>query len=140
MSYIGYDGTGVFTQTGGTNTISYDLNLGVNSGSTGTYFLNGGTLNVDDIVSGAGTSSLLIDGGTLILGGGTSGTIDVDFFYVGGAFGSNGDFTLNSGQTLYTTRELIGNMGTGVFTQTGGLNTTNFISSAITPAPAARIT
>ena len=43
-AYIGYAGTGTFTQTGGTNTVSNTLTLAANSGSSGTYALSGGSL------------------------------------------------------------------------------------------------
>ena len=49
--YVGYEGAGTFTQTGGTNTITSDLHLGYNSGASGTYNLSGGTLS-----AGNGTS------------------------------------------------------------------------------------
>ena len=44
--YIGYYGTGTFTQTGGTNTVYGNLDLGYNAGSSGSYTLGGGTLSV----------------------------------------------------------------------------------------------
>jgi T5SS/PEP-CTERM-associated repeat protein len=54
--YVGYSGTGIFNQTGGTNTIGGFLNrlyLGYNAGSTGTYTISGGTLTVgNDLVVG----------------------------------------------------------------------------------------
>ena len=40
-AFVGYSGTGSFTQSGGTNTISDYLYLGYNSGSSGTYSLSG---------------------------------------------------------------------------------------------------
>ena len=40
--YVGYSGTGTFTQSGGTNSVSYgSLYLGYNAGSSGTYSLSG---------------------------------------------------------------------------------------------------
>ena len=42
--YIGGSG-GIFTQTGGTNSVSNYLCLGYTSGSNGTYTLTGGTLS-----------------------------------------------------------------------------------------------
>ena len=39
--YIGYSGTGTFSQSGGTNSATY-LQLGVNAGAAGTYNLSGG--------------------------------------------------------------------------------------------------
>ena len=37
--YIGFSGSGAFTQSGGTNTVSNTLTLAANSGSSGTYNL-----------------------------------------------------------------------------------------------------
>ena len=42
--YVGYSGTGTFTQTGGTHTIAAALYLGANAGSSGTYNLSGSGL------------------------------------------------------------------------------------------------
>ena len=39
--YVGYAGTGVFAQSDGANTVSSNLFLGYNSGSSGTYILSG---------------------------------------------------------------------------------------------------
>ena len=43
---IGVEGTGTFTQTGGTHTVYGALDLGDNSGSQGAYTLSGGTLGL----------------------------------------------------------------------------------------------
>ena len=45
--YVGYSGTGSFTQTGGTNNANgnSDLYLGSNAGSSGAYFLGNGLLS-----------------------------------------------------------------------------------------------
>ena len=42
--YVGYSGTGTFTQSGGTNAIANALYLGYNAGSSGTYNLSGSGL------------------------------------------------------------------------------------------------
>ena len=49
--YIGDGGTGTFTQTGGTHTVSGSLTLG----NSGTYCLYGGSLNVTGTIAGPGT-------------------------------------------------------------------------------------
>ncbi len=67
---IGYSGSGAFTQTGGTNTISSALYLGNNAGSSGTYNLFGGLLVVPSIIQGSGSGALNFTGGTLT--GGTA--------------------------------------------------------------------
>ncbi|NGX38005.1 MAG: hypothetical protein K1000chlam2_01174, partial [Chlamydiae bacterium] len=77
--------TGTFTQTGGTNTVGSDLNLANQSGSAGTYRLSGGALNVTgNITSGSGTSKLMIDGGSLTVGGGSINVKAFDAGYVDG--------------------------------------------------------
>jgi hypothetical protein len=61
---IGYYGSGTFTQTGGTHTVSSDLYLGGDSsGSTGTYSLSGGTLSAGSVELGRrGAGRLDLDG------------------------------------------------------------------------------
>ncbi|MCZ2154791.1 MAG: hypothetical protein LC114_12960 [Bryobacterales bacterium] len=39
--YAGYNGIGYYTQTAGTNTVAGNMHVSTNSGSTGTYTLNG---------------------------------------------------------------------------------------------------
>ena len=53
-AFIGYSGSGAFTQTGGTN--SSTLYLAYNPGSTGSYTLSGGQLSGSEYV-GAGTAA-----------------------------------------------------------------------------------
>ncbi len=79
--WVGNKGTGSYVHDAGREVrVSKNLTLGVNSGSKGTYKLSDGTLTVsENIVGGAGTSTFIIDGGTLNL----SGEINVDNFYVG---------------------------------------------------------
>jgi hypothetical protein len=116
---IGYSGTGSFTQTGGTHTVS-SITLGLNTGSNGTYNLDGGMLNVGNILNGSGTDTFNLDGGTLNL---TGSVIGVDTFRVGNASGSNGNFILGGGKALAVSSEFIGVSGTGSLTQTGGMHT-----------------
>ncbi len=130
--------TGSITQSGGTNTVSSNLILGSslfipgNSHlgphfliGTGNYTLSGGSLNVGGNIVNGGNSSLTIDGGTLSVGGG-NGSINVTNFTVGDAAGS-GSYTL-SGGSLTAVNEIIGNNGTGTFTQSGGTNTVGALS------------
>ena len=63
--YVGNDGAGVFTQTGGTNQVTTTLYLGSNAGSNGTYYLDGGLLIVPAITMGSGASTFSFGGGTL---------------------------------------------------------------------------
>ena len=62
--YIGYSGTGTFSQSGGTNSATY-LQLGVNAGATGTYNLGGGQLLAsNESVGNSGTGAFTQTGGT----------------------------------------------------------------------------
>jgi autotransporter-associated beta strand protein len=63
--YIGYTGTGIFSQTGGTNHIYGELYLCTNPGSIGTYNLNGGTLILYSLSQGSDTTVFNFGGGTL---------------------------------------------------------------------------
>ena len=61
---VGYNGTGSFTQSSGTDTV-YALNLGYAASGNGTYNLNGGTLIVSAISGGPGAAAFNFNGGTL---------------------------------------------------------------------------
>jgi fibronectin-binding autotransporter adhesin len=65
QEYVGESGAGVFTQTGGINTVSGNLYLGYNVGGNGTYNLNGGTLVLQSVGTGSGTAAFNFGGGTL---------------------------------------------------------------------------
>jgi hypothetical protein len=117
---VGGSGAGTFNQTGGTNTVTNNLYLGLDSGGNGTYTLSGGTLDVkDSIWTGAGIGIVNIDGGTL-----TSNwkSINVSTFNVGFSGLSNGSFLMDS-KSLQSNYQTVGGSGTGAFTQTGGSNT-----------------
>lgn len=122
---IGNNGTGTFTQSGGTHTVSNNLTLGNNAGSNGAYNLNGGTLTVGSIVNGAGTGTLNIDGGTLNL---TGASIDVDYFNVGNI--GSGIFTLTGGTHNAGTGMVLGNNAgsNGTYNLNGGTLNASSIS------------
>ena len=66
---IGLSGTGTFAQNGGSFTAKgIGLVLGYYAGSSGTYSLNGGTLNVGEVSGDSGTSTFHFNGGTLQAG------------------------------------------------------------------------
>ena len=93
------------------------MTIGDTSGRTATLQLRDGTLRVDgEILNGAGTSKLLLQGGNVNL----SGSIAVDEFRVGN--GANGsDFAMSFGNDV--TAETVMQVGggrNGTFTQTGG--------------------
>jgi len=130
--YIGYSGTGSFTQTGGTHTIFGSLYLGYNAGSSGTYELSGtGVLctatdafsHVEHI-GWSGTGAFIQTGGSHTL----SGPMFVGGFFVGGS----GTYTLSSGELNAKSSEGIGGNGAGTFIQTGGTNT---VGGSLTVGP-----
>ena len=63
--YVGYSGTGLLTQTGGSVTIGGTLSLGAGSTGNGTYNLNGGMLILKSLSGGSGTAAFNFGGGTL---------------------------------------------------------------------------
>lgn len=126
--YIGNYNTGLFTQLGGTNTISGNLYLGYNTGSNGTYNLNGGTLVLHSISKGSGIAAFNFGGGTLqansnfsttlpmtLTGNGGNANVDTAGYtvtYSGQLSGSGGLNKLGSGNLSLT----------GINTYTGGTN------------------
>ena len=119
---VGYSGMGTFTQSGGTNSCLY-LSIGTTAGSpggSGTYSLNNGYLSVNQAngytrlaVGDSGSGLFLQTGGTvscgdLALGNGSSGI---------------GSYSLTGGYLAVANNENVGWLGTGTFTQSGGINT-----------------
>ena len=144
---VGDAGTGVFNQGGGNLDLfsaGVTLTLGVQSGSSGTYNLTGGTLEDDLIVGQQGTGvfnnsggvhtvngNLLVGdlaggNGTYTLSGGGNLTLNTTGgqIILGDAVGATGTFNYNtptlgavtfgSGQSI-----LVGNYGNGTFNQDG---------------------
>jgi T5SS/PEP-CTERM-associated repeat protein len=88
--------------------------------STGTYTLNGGTFTApqSEFIGYGGAGTFNQNGGTNTIGVGSIGA-----FYLAGLANSSGTYNLNAGQLLSSKSEKIGEAGTGLFTQTGGINT-----------------
>ncbi len=122
--YIGADGgSGSFTQSGGTHTVTNGLWLGsdyfiTGTGGTGSYNLSGGSLQVNGPEyigdSNSGSGSFTQTGGThtvasLYLGSDSLGT----------GFPGTGSYNLTGG-SLSAGYESIGDFGSGAFTQSGG--------------------
>ncbi len=118
--YIGYTGTGTFTQSGGTNTLS-----GVNAGSlylgrfgsgNGTYNLSGtGVLSANwESIGEVGTGEFNHSGGTNDI---------FSSLVLGQTAAAHGTYNLSDTGELLVWREYIGYDGTGTFTQNGGTNT-----------------
>ena len=118
VSYVGSGGTGQFTQSGGTDTLSGapGLFLGALASGSGTYTLSAGFLSTQgEEVGYSGGGSFVQSGGTNTIGAGY-------FLYLGYNSSGHGTYNLNSG-TLSASYEYVGVSGTATFTQTGGINT-----------------
>jgi outer membrane autotransporter protein len=107
-------GIGVFNQSGGTNTVTYDLILGYRSGSSGTYNLSGGSLL-------SGSETIGYQGLGIFNQSGGSNTVTEDLI-LGDWTAGSGTYNL-SGGSLAARSEIIGSFGSGVFNQSGGTNT-----------------
>lgn len=120
---IGTDGTGHFEQSGGTFQLGGALYLGDQSTGHGIYNMIGG-----DIVAGPNGA------GDIVLGewGGTGefnqsgGTVHINNLTLARQDGSTGYYVLSgdpsSSVTLVTANTFVGNRGTGIFTQSGGIH------------------
>jgi hypothetical protein len=137
--YDGVLGAGVFNQTGGVHTINGATALYIGSGSgggSGTFTLSGGTLilansNAAVYVGYTEPGSFFQSGGThtcsyLALGTGASPSPAT-------ATLGTGAYALTGGTLNATVSEDIGQVYTGTFTQTAGLNHTRDLIIADTP-------
>ena len=114
---VGNTGVGTLNQSGGTLTASNFLELGVNSGSNGTYTLSGNAIlmSAEAALSFSGVSVFTQSGGTYTVS---------DVLTLGYNPGGNATYNLQAGG-LSTGRTYVGNYSTGLFAQTGGTFTTN---------------
>ncbi|NLX24293.1 MAG: hypothetical protein GXY55_21805 [Phycisphaerae bacterium] len=122
--YIGYSGTGLFTQNGGMNTIAYpganttagELTLGYWWPSQGTYEMKGGELTVHyRICAGLYGRGIFIH-----RGGKVSTTYDSGAVRLGYLTNSEGTYELSGDGELATVLLTAGKGGKGKFIQTGG--------------------
>ncbi len=111
--YVGFEGNGAFTQSGGANVVSTDLNLGYSSGASGAYNLSGGSLAVSGALNLAGVSGA---SGTFNLSGTGSlaaGTVNLNaggtFSQTGGALNAT---TFNQQGGSVTAASSLENLGT----------------------------
>jgi fibronectin-binding autotransporter adhesin len=117
---LGMYGTGIFNQSGGTNTIG-TVEIGAQAGSAGTFTLSGtGALSAtDEEVIGTGANGVFNQtGGTNTVG---------NYFYLGYEPGIVGTYTLSGTGILNLTNllnESIGFNGVGHFNQSGGTQNT----------------
>jgi T5SS/PEP-CTERM-associated repeat protein len=114
--------TGTFSQDGGTNTLTNNGGLDVDSvaGSPGisSYDLKAGQLSSNfEQIGGDGKAEFTQSGGTNTIAG------PLGFLVLGLGQNSNGTYELNNGSLSVSGTETVGNSGTGTFTQDGGTNT-----------------
>jgi len=115
--YVGDSGTGAFTQSGGTNTVTRSLYLGTWAGASGTYALSAGSLAAGfEWVGTNGTGAFTQSGGTNTV---------ASTLYLGSNSTASGSYALSAGD-LAAGSETVGSSGTGAFTQSGGTNTVDF--------------
>jgi len=108
--YVGYIGTGVFSLSGGTNSVT-TLMISYTDGD-GTYNLSGtGTLSANIIALGFGGSGTFNH---------SAGSNTVNTLYVGY---SSAAYNLSGTGNLSVTDEIIGFSGSGTFSQYGGVHT-----------------
>jgi hypothetical protein len=118
--YVGYEGNGTFTQTGGINTIGggFSLLVGTYAPAVGAYNLSGAaTLAVSggEYIGYASAATFTQSGGNNLI---TASSLLV------GAYAGNATYTLSAGNLSDSGGEYIGySGGNGAFTQTGGTNT-----------------
>ena len=110
---IGFMGIGLFTQSGGRNSVSTYLNVGNGSGYYETYNMQGGTLV-------ANQESIGLMGNGLFTQSGGRNSVSTTL-NVGNGSGSYGTYNMQEG-TLAANQESIGLTGYGLFTQSGGSN------------------
>ncbi len=123
-------GRGAIIQSAGQVAMSSGLDLGLGYGgpatspatalSTGTYTLSGtGTLTApqSEFIGYGGNGTFNQLGGTNTVQSGPIG-----YFDIAALVGSVGTYNLSGGQLSVSKSEIIGDSGTGTFTQTGGTN------------------
>jgi autotransporter-associated beta strand protein len=109
--YVGFAGSGSFTQSGGSNSyLGGKIYLGFNPGSNGTYGISNGGVSASALYIGNSGS------GTFNQSGGSSSPGSA---YVGYSPGSSGTCQL-SGSGAMTDSCYVGYQGAGVFIQSGG--------------------
>ena len=117
FQYIGYAGTGNFAQSGGVNFSWNGIYLGYNTGASGSYTLTGsGSLSTEGAryVGYSGTAVFAQTGG--------NNSLTNNNLYLGNNAGSSGLYALSGTGQLSAVSEIVGNAGTGLFTQSGGTN------------------
>ncbi|HUB24233.1 MAG TPA: PEP-CTERM sorting domain-containing protein [Tepidisphaeraceae bacterium] len=116
VEYVGFEGTALFNQSGGTNT-PYELYVSELSGSD-TYLLSAGNLTtIEYEIIGTQSGGT----GTFIQTGGSNTLLAHDnAIYIGDLAGALGIYQLSNGNVTVGQELIVGNSGTGIFVQTGG--------------------
>ncbi len=119
---MGLSGTGTFTQSSGTNSITNGLNLGWYAGSNGTYNISGsGSLfAASEFVGVSGNGTFTQSGGVNSLS--TSGVLSLGY-----TSSANGSYNLSGSGLLYAPTEFIGESGMGTFNQSAGTNNVGYL-------------
>jgi hypothetical protein len=125
-TFVGYLGTGTFTQNGGTHN-AYYMTTGYVLGGSGVYTMNNGALNVTAEYEG------WYGNGTFNQ---TAGTHNSNYLFMGyNANGTNaaatGAFNLSGGTLTVSVVEQIGLDGSGTFIQNGGSHSVTNVSPGI---------
>ncbi len=116
FAVVALNGTGTFSQSGGTVTLNNAVFVGNSAGSSGDYNLSGGSLMTGRAIVGFDGKGRFTQSGGTVLGS--------DVLTLGYNVGGSGSYTLSAG-TLTTPGASVGFLGTGVFVQTGGTFTIN---------------
>ena len=132
VEYIGSSGTGVFDHYGSLDSVHTAgmLYIGYDTGGNGSYTMHGNVLlTAGDVVVGrAGHGTFTQNSGTNRIGAVTIGGVPVGTgtLTIGGEAGGTGVYSMDptvGRPELWASTEIIGNYGTGTFTQFGGTNT-----------------
>ena len=125
--YVGNGGTGSFTQSGGTSSLSSILYLGYNAGDSGAYSLNGQlSVSNEECLGYSGT-------GTFTQIGGTNNT---SFSLARHDGGASSTYNLSGSGQLSTGWEYVGDSGAGTLRSPAGRIRAPFSTSPTTPAAA----
>jgi hypothetical protein len=123
--FIGLQGKGTFNQNGGTNSSNGMLVIGYHPNVDGTYLLTNGSLILsnggNEIVGNFGNGVINQSGGSHTIGnGGFAGSLEIGY-----RTGSSGTYLLGGGtlSLLNATNETVGDVGNGLFNQSGGSHT-----------------
>ena len=116
--WVGNLGVGYFVQSSGTNTATSSIVIANSAGSVGNYTLNNGSISSTAMqVANAGTGNFMQLGGLNAVSG---------WLTIGNTAGSYGTYTMLGGGLSVAPisgGEVVGNSGTGIFTQNKGTNT-----------------